>query len=63
MYILSFIPYMCTSDSFYFLKVLKENPATHVDDETARDANKKLTDKNRTDSDIPGRPTILLFAS
>lgn len=38
--------------------MLKEIPATHVDEETAGEANKKLTDKNRSDSDIPGKQTV-----
>lgn len=42
----------------FFPKVLKEIPATHVDEETAREANKKLIDKNRTDWDIPGKQTV-----
>lgn len=34
--------------------MLKEVPNTDADEEKAREANKKLTDKNRTNSDIPG---------
>lgn len=45
----------------YLIKELQKTLTTDVDDETARDANRKLTDKNRTNADIPGEWKFVLI--